>query len=46
MLLSVFQTGSMMPLLIAGEPTQMKQLLATNERFTWRFPPLPSTGND
>ncbi len=46
-LLSVFQTGRMMPLLIVGEPTQMRQLLAADERFTWRFPPLPSyTGND
>jgi hypothetical protein len=39
-LLSTFQTGNMMPLLIMGEPTQMQRLLASNERFTWRFPPL------
>lgn len=39
-LLSVFQTGRMMPLLIVGERTQLRQLLTSNERFTRRFPPL------
>lgn len=39
-LLSIFQTGKMMPLLIIGEPTRTRQLLTSNERFTWRFLPL------
>ncbi|BCL84665.1 hypothetical protein ccbrp13_71300 [Ktedonobacteria bacterium brp13] len=40
LLLSVFQTDTMMPLLIVGEPTQMRQLLMANARFTWRFQSL------
>ncbi|GHO68321.1 hypothetical protein KSC_072130 [Ktedonobacter sp. SOSP1-52] len=39
LLVSIFQTGSMMPLLIIGEPSQMRHVLAQNERFLWRFPP-------
>ncbi|WP_201393893.1 hypothetical protein [Ktedonobacter sp. SOSP1-52] len=40
LLLSTFQTGAMMPLLIIGEPSQMRHVLAMNERFLWRFSPL------
>lgn len=35
LLLSIFQTGKMMPLLIIGEPTRTRQLLTTNKRFAW-----------
>lgn len=42
-LLSIFQTGEMMPLVVIGDQASLRHIIGENPRFAWRFPLLLSS---